>query len=137
MRKASKNRAVEVRSVRREPAASTRAIHRPGTRHPMLVHCVYFWFKPDADPAILAAFESGLRRLTTIPEVATAYFGRPEATPKRAVIDDTYAWALVETFTDLAAHDRYQEHAIHQQFLSDFSASWERVQVYDLRTSDG
>jgi hypothetical protein len=101
----------------------------------MLVHCVYFWFKPDADPAVVAAFESGLERLTTIPDVLTAHFGRPEATPKRAVVDDSYAWALIETFADLDAHDRYQEHATHQQFLRDFSASWLRVQVYDVRTS--
>jgi hypothetical protein len=103
----------------------------------MLVHCVYFWFKPDADPAVLAAFESGLRRLTTIPDVVTAYVGKPEATPKRAVVDDSYDWGLVATFADLAAHDRYQEHPIHAQFLSEFSASWLRVQVYDVRTSAG
>jgi len=101
----------------------------------MLVHSVYFWFKPDADPAVVAAFAAGLARLTTIPEVVTAYFGRPEATPKRAVVDDSYAWALVEVFTDLAAHDRYQEHPIHQEFLRDFSGSWQRVQVYDVSAS--
>jgi hypothetical protein len=102
----------------------------------MLVHSVYFWFKPDADPAVVAAFESGLRRLTTIPDVTQAYIGRPEATPPRAVVDDTYAWALVEVFADLAAHDRYQEHPIHAQFLQEFSASWQRVQVYDVQARE-
>lgn len=100
----------------------------------MLIHSVYFWFKADADPAVVAAFESGLQRLTAIPDIATAYFGRPEAMPKRAVVDDTYAWALIETFDDVAAHDRYQEHPLHQQFLREFAASWQRVQVYDVRT---
>jgi hypothetical protein len=99
----------------------------------MLIHSVYFWFKADADPAVAARFEEGLRRLTAIPDVQTAYFGRPEATPKRAVIDDSYAWGLVETFADLAAHDRYQEHELHEQFLREFSSSWEKVQVYDVR----
>jgi len=99
----------------------------------MLIHSVYFWFKADADPAVVAAFEAGLERLTTIPDITTAHFGRPEATPKRAAVDDTYAWALVETFSDLAAHDRYQEHAIHQEFLRQFASSWQRVQVYDVR----
>jgi stress responsive alpha/beta barrel protein len=103
----------------------------------MFAHSVYFWFKADASTALVAAFESGLRRLTTIPDVASAHFGRPEITAPRAVIDDTYAWALIAFFADVAAHDRYQEHPIHQQFLSDFSASWQRVQVYDVRTSDG
>ena len=93
----------------------------------MLIHSVYFWFKPDADPAVVAAFESGLKRLTSIADITTAYFGKPEATPKRAVVDDSYAWALVEVFEDLAAHDRYQDHPTHQQFLNDFSASWQRA----------
>ena len=103
----------------------------------MLVHSVYFWFKPDADPAVVAAFEAGLKRLSTIPDVVTAYFGKPETTPKRAVVDDSYAWALVEVFADLAAHDRYQEHPIHQDFLREFSGSWQRVQVYDVRVPGG
>ena len=99
----------------------------------MLIHSVYFWFKPDADAAVVARFEDGLRRLTAIPDIQSAYFGRPEATPQRAVIDASYAWGLVEIFTDLAAHDRYQEHEIHQQFLKEFSSSWQKVQVYDVK----
>jgi hypothetical protein len=78
----------------------------------MLIHSVYFWFKADADPAVVARFEEGLRRLTAIPDIQSAHFGRPETTPKRPVIDDSYDWALVENFQDLAAHDRYQEHEI-------------------------
>jgi hypothetical protein len=103
----------------------------------MLVHSVYFWLKPDADPALVAAFEAGLTRLTSIPGIVTAYIGRPETTPKRAVVDDSYAWALVEVFPDLAAHDRYQDHPIHLEFLREFSSIWQRVQVYDARTSSG
>jgi hypothetical protein len=94
---------------------------------------VYFWFKADADPAVVARFEEGLRRLTAIPDIQSAHFGRPETTPKRPVIDDSYAWALIEIFQDLAAHDRYQVHEIHQQFLQEFSGFWEKVQVYDVR----
>lgn len=99
----------------------------------MLIHSVYFWFKSDADAAVVARFEEGLRRLTAIPDIQAAHFGRPEATPKRAVLDDSYAWALVEMFDDLAAHDRYQEHAIHQEFLREFKDTWAKVQVYDVR----
>jgi hypothetical protein len=81
----------------------------------------------------LGIFEEGLRRLTAIPDIQTAHFGRPAATPPRPVIDDSYAWALIETFHDLAAHDRYQAHEIPRQFLQEFSSSWQKVQVYDVR----
>jgi hypothetical protein len=99
----------------------------------MLVHSVYFWFNEDADPALVAGFELGLAKLVTIPDIETAHFGRPEATPKRSVIEDSYSWALIATFADLAAHDRYQSHPIHSEFLGEFAASWEKVRVYDVR----
>ena len=99
----------------------------------MLIHSVYFWFKSGADPALLERFSEGLARLATIPEIREAHFGRPEATPKRAVIDDSYAWALIETFADVEAHDRYQAHPIHEEFVREFSPIWEEVRVYDVR----
>jgi Stress responsive A/B Barrel Domain len=99
----------------------------------MLIHSVYFWLKPDADPVLAAAFEAGCRHLMTVPDIKTGYVGRPEATTPRPVIDSSYSWALVVLFDDQAAHDRYQEHEIHERFVQKFSSIWERVQVYDVR----
>jgi hypothetical protein len=101
----------------------------------MLVHSVYFWLKPDAEPSLAGRFEAGLKRLTTIPDVRSAHYGRPEATPKRPVIDDSYSWALIAVFDDVAAHDRYQTHALHRDFVEEFRPIWERVQVYDVRVN--
>jgi len=98
----------------------------------MLIHSVYFWFEPDADPALAARFADGLARLGTIPDVQTAHFGRPAATPRRPVMDDTYAWALIELFADVEAHRRYQSHPIHQQFVHEFADIWQKVRVYDV-----
>jgi hypothetical protein len=99
----------------------------------MLIHSVYFWFKPEAAPELVAGFEAGLADLARIPDIETAHFGRPEATPKRAVIDASYDWALIEIFADLEAHDRYQAHPIHAEFLRRFGPIWHKVQVYDVR----
>lgn len=98
----------------------------------MLIHSVYFWFKPDAEPARVAQFERGLRSLVGIEQVQKAYFGKPERTPERSVIDDSYHWGLIVHFEDLAAHDGYQDHPLHHAFLEQFAATWERVQVYDV-----
>lgn len=97
----------------------------------MLIHSVYFWFKADADPAVVARFEGGLKRLCQIPDVQSGHYGRPATTPQRPVIDDSYAWALIATFADVAAHDRYQEHPVHHAFVDEFKATWESVRVYD------
>jgi Stress responsive A/B Barrel Domain len=99
----------------------------------MLIHSVYFWFKSDADPKLVAEFAEGLRRLCTIPQIKQAHFGRPEQTPPRPVIDQSYAWGLVEHFESLADHDAYQDHPLHLEFLDRFKKTWERVQVYDVR----
>lgn len=98
----------------------------------MLIHSVYFWFKSDADPAVLARFEDGLKRLSAIADVQSAQHGRPASTTKRPVIDDSYAWALIATFADVAAHDRYQDHAVHHAFVEEFAATWQKVLVYDV-----
>jgi Stress responsive A/B Barrel Domain len=98
----------------------------------MLIHSVYFWFKADADAALVRSFPEGLGRLCAIPDVQAAQFGKPASTSKRAVIDDSYAWALIATFTDAEAHDRYQAHPVHETFVSEFAATWQRVQVYDV-----
>ena len=98
----------------------------------MLIHSVYFWFKADADAERVAEFEEGLRRLSGVEQVRHAYFGKPERTPARPVIDASYDWALVVHFENLADHDAYQEHALHEEFLSRFAATWERVRVYDV-----
>lgn len=99
----------------------------------MLIHSVYFWFKAEADPVRVAEFERGLRSLASIQQVEHAYFGKPELTPTRPVIDASYQWALIVHFENLAAHDAYQEHPLHLEFLEQFAATWERVQVYDVR----
>lgn len=99
----------------------------------VLIHSVYFWFKADAEPARMAAFEAGLRRLADIAQVQQAYVGKPEQTPARPVIDQSYDWALVVHFASLADHDAYQDHPVHLEFLDRFAATWQRVQVYDAR----
>jgi hypothetical protein len=98
----------------------------------MLIHAVYFWFKAGADPALIAHFEEGLKRLSAIAEVEQAYYGRPANTSARPVVDATFAWALIATFADVAAHDRYQNHPVHHAFLEEFAVLWEKVRVYDV-----
>lgn len=97
----------------------------------MLIHCVYFWFKPDADKARVAEFEAGLRRITGVEHVQQAYFGKPASTEPRPVIDSSYDWALIVHFASVAEHDAYQAHPLHDEFLARFAETWETVRVYD------
>ena len=99
----------------------------------MLIHSVYFWFASDAEPARVAEFEAGLHRLIRIAQIQRAYVGKPERTPARDVIDQSYDWALIVHFESVADHDAYQDHALHREFLERFAATWQQVRVYDVQ----
>lgn len=97
----------------------------------MLVHSVYFWLKPELSDAQRADFRRGVESLAGIKSVEKVYVGTPAATPKRAVIDDSYSVALTVLCRDLAAQDAYQVDPIHLAFVEQFKTFWTRVQIYD------
>jgi hypothetical protein len=59
------------------------------------------------------------------------YVGQPVKTEKRAIIDDSYSYALTVICKDLAAHDAYQIDPIHDEFRDKCHTFWTRVQIYD------
>lgn len=96
----------------------------------MFVHAVYFWLREGLTPAETQQLDAGLRSLCTIPGVAHAHVGTPAPTD-RPVIERGYSRALVLTFADLAAHDAYQVHAVHDRFRAECSGYWTGVRIYD------
>jgi hypothetical protein len=100
----------------------------------MLVHSVYFYLKPEASEAEKAELKKGLETLKTIAEAEKVFVGIPAAVPERPVLDKSYAAGLVVLFKGLQAHDAYQVHPIHKDFLAKHKHLWSRVQVYDVQT---
>jgi hypothetical protein len=99
----------------------------------MHVHNVYFWLKNDINQQSSLSFEAGLNSLTKDPAVTSGYFGTPADTD-RDVVDSSYSYGLVLVFKNKAAHDQYQEGAVHAKFLEAHASKWEKVLVYDVRT---
>ena len=96
----------------------------------MFVHTVFFWLdhpesQPDRD-----ALRAGLESLKGVKDISAAYIGQPADT-RRPVIDHTYDFSLTFVFADRAAHDAYQVHPIHLEFVAECGHLWSRVQVYD------
>jgi hypothetical protein len=54
--------------------------------------------------------------LAPIPTVKNLWTGQPANTP-RSVVDNSYDVGLCVIFDDVAAHDVYQSHPLHQQFI--------------------
>ena len=97
----------------------------------MLVHCVYFYLKPEITEAQRADFRRGLESLAGVKSADKVYVGKPAALPKRPVLDDSYSFGLTVIFKDTAAHNAYQTDPVHVAFLDKFKPFWTRVQVYD------
>ena len=93
----------------------------------MLKHVVLMKFKAGVGEAEMADLEKGLGALpAVIPEIRGYDFGR-DRRPERA-----FDFALVSTFDDWAALDRYKPHPSHQVVLKKVKALCEAVQAIDF-----
>lgn len=96
----------------------------------MLAHHVLFWLKADTTADQKTAFRKGLESLEGIESVKTFHIGTP-APIDRAVVDTTYSFSLTIIFDDMAGHDVYQVHTLHQAFLDQFRVLFDKVVIYD------
>lgn len=53
------------------------------------------------------------------------------ANTNRPVIDNTYTYCMVLTFTSKEEQDKYQDEAGHKTFISESENLWKKVVVYD------
>ena len=96
----------------------------------MFVHTVFFWLAHPESQSDRDALHAGLGSLKGINNISVAYIGKPADT-RRPVIDHTYDFSATLIFTDRAAHDAYQVHPVHLEFVAECAHLWNRVQIYD------
>ena len=95
------------------------------------IHMVFFWLKNPENQNDRQAFEKALEKfIATNPQVVSSHIGQPAAT-ERPVIDNTYTYSLVVTFTDIETHDVYQADLTHVLFIEEAESLWKKVSVYD------
>lgn len=103
---------------------------------PGMIHSVFFWLKEDLSEADEAAFMAGVESLKAISTIKSCYIGPPAPTEERGVVDNSYSYALIVHFDDVAGHDAYQVDPIHVQFVEDHQDKWTKVVVYDNLTTN-
>lgn len=103
-----------------EPAAS-----RP------LVHNVFFKLK-DGSPANIAKLRDACHKYLKDHE-GILYFGAGPVVAEfnRPVNQKDFDICLCVVFKDKAAHDAYQTHPRHLQFIEENKATWDVVRVFD------
>ena len=94
------------------------------------VHHVYFWLKKPVTKAGIAKFEDGLKKLITVETIVDHHLGVPAKT-NRGVIDRSYSYSLLLTFSSKENQDVYQTHPTHLKFIEECNDLWEKVLVYD------
>ena len=96
-----------------------------------LAHDVYFSLN-DASAAARSELVAACRKYLTDHEGMLAFsVGVLAADLARPVNDRDFDVALHITFASRAAHDLYQEHTRHKQFIAEQQKNWKRVRVFD------
>lgn len=97
-----------------------------------MLHCVYFWLKPDLTTDQRRTFEGELARLTRLEYLAYGFAGKPAPTEARPVTDHSFSYSLVLRFKTLEDHAFYQEKCpTHAAFVTNCRDLWDTVKVYD------
>lgn len=96
----------------------------------MIAHHVLFWVKSTASIEDLAGFKNALAKLKDIESVSYFHLGTPSAIQREVVVSN-YTFSLLIMFDDMAGHDIYQSHALHQAFLAEYKSLFEKVVIYD------
>lgn len=95
------------------------------------VHSVYVWLKEPNNQSDRMVFENSLQKLFDNSKYTkTNYLGIPANTPRK-VVDNSYTYLIVVTFTSKEEQDLYQTEAAHQEFLKEASSLWSKVLIYD------
>ncbi|WP_240338278.1 Dabb family protein [Aquimarina sp. BL5] len=95
------------------------------------VHTVYFWLNNPESKEDRKLFEESLNKfLETSKYAKTNFIGIPAGTD-REVVDNSYTYALVVTFSSKEEQNLYQKEEAHLLFIKEASSLWNKVQIYD------
>lgn len=107
----------------------------PDSRPPMLAHMVYFSLKDNSPAGIEKQLAACRYYLTDHPGQVFFGVGTRTADLTREVNDRQFDVGLHVVFENRAAHDTYQSHPRHLQFIEENKANWSQVRVFDADLS--
>ena len=95
------------------------------------VHVVFFWLKNPDNFDERRQFETSIGKfIKNSKYVKSMHLGLPAST-NRPVIDTTYTYCLIVSFSTKDEHDKYQAEEIHKIFIKESEDLWEKVRIYD------
>ncbi len=98
----------------------------------MFTHVVLFWLNAGSPATARSSLVADcLALLGKIHGVKFISAGHPAMTP-REVVDNSYDVGLCVILENSAAHDVYQTHPLHLEFIARNKAHWDRIRVMDF-----
>ena len=97
----------------------------------MLAHNVFFSLKDNSEAARQRLVAACRKYLSGHPGTVFFACGLRAESLDRPVNDRDFDVGLHLVFTDQAAHDRYQDAPLHQQFIEENRDNWKAVRVFD------
>lgn len=122
---AEANTAIENLKTELLKAQTPKPVIQPG-----FIHSVFLWLKEDLPSETIQQFEKDLAALKKIETIQNCYIGPAAGTP-RAVVDNSYDYALIIHFKDKAGQAAYQVDPIHKYFVDTHKDNFKTVKVYD------
>lgn len=92
---------------------------------------VYFTLKDNSPAAVNAMIAACKKYLSDHPGTVLFAAGTRVADLTREVNDREFDVALQVVFESRAAHDQYQVHERHTQFIEENKGNWAQVRVFD------
>ena len=101
----------------------------------MLGHMVYFTLKDRSPPAVEKMLSACRQYLTGHDGLMFFAVGTLVPDLTRPVNQLDFDVALQTVFASREAHDAYQVHPRHIQFIEENKSNWERVRVFDANVN--
>ncbi len=106
-------------------------IEAGGAKAKGLSHDVFFTLKDNSPEARQKLIDSCYKHLTKHEGEVFFSAGEVVGELKREVNDRDWDVALHIVFRDMAAHDKYQDHPRHLDFIKEGRDNWKKVRVFD------
>jgi len=98
---------------------------------PQLSHCVYFQLKNDTEANRKKLVDACREYLSGHDGIVYFASGVLAEDLSRDVNDTDFDVSLIVVFRDRAAHDKYQSHSRHLEFIERYQELWSGVRVFD------
>ncbi len=102
-----------------------------------LAHHVFFALKDSSEPAVEALIAACQKYLQGHDGVSSFAVGRRVSDLQRDVNDQAFDVSLHVVFESREAHDVYQSHPRHLEFIQEQKDNWAKARVFDSNLTEG